>query len=116
METPEARNVLGNRKLSGHVADAAWGGLARRLECKAERSGKRLAKIDRRVASGRTCPGCGSKAEELPLPVRRRTCRACGREHDRDIDAARNIRRQGILKPKAEGLSVPACGGFPKSP
>ena len=36
-------------------------------------------------------------------------------EQDRDINAAQNIRQQGILKPKTEGLSVSACGGLRKA-
>ena len=112
VETLEVRNMLRNRRLAGHVADAAWGGLVRKLAYKAEWSGKRLVKADRWFASSKTCSGCGAKVGELPLSVRRWTCRACGREHDRDVNAAVNVRRQGILALKAEGLSVSACGSL----
>ena len=115
VETLRVGNMLGNGKLARHIADAAWGALVRKLAYKAEWSGRHLVRIDRWFASSKTCSGCGSGVGDMPLSVRHWTCRTCGREHDRDINAARNIRWQGILKMKAEGLSVSACGGSRKT-
>jgi putative transposase len=50
----------------------------------------------------------------MPLSVRHWVCE-CGYEADRDINAAIHIRSQGVLKLKAEGLSVSARGGKRKS-
>ncbi|MED5458421.1 MAG: zinc ribbon domain-containing protein, partial [Pseudomonadota bacterium] len=47
--------------------------------------------------------------------VRSWECPACHTQHDRDINAALNIKRQGIIELKAEGLSVSAHGGLRKS-
>ncbi|GEL17870.1 zinc ribbon domain-containing protein [Pseudonocardia asaccharolytica] len=57
--------------------------------------------IDRRYPSSKTCSACGAIAEKLPLAVREWTWR-CGAVHDRDVNAAVNI--------KAAGLAVLACG------
>jgi putative transposase len=47
--------------------------------------------------------------DSMPLDIRRSHCPACGAIGiDRDINAAINIRQQGLLKLRAEGLSVPA--------
>ena len=74
--------------------------------------GKHLVRIDPWYPSTKTCSHCASKVESLPLSARQWTCVTCGSEHDRDFNATLNIKQQGILKLKAEGLSVSACGGM----
>ncbi|MER7001841.1 zinc ribbon domain-containing protein [Dactylosporangium sp. NPDC000555] len=69
---------------------------------KTEWHGRNLVVVDRWFPSSKLCSACGAHAERMPLHVRSWTCR-CGRVHDRDVNAARNI--------LAEGLSVIACGG-----
>ena len=115
VETLKVKNMLENRKLAKHIADAAWGELMRKLTYKAVWSGKHLVQIDPWYASSKTCSCCALKIKTLPLSQRQWTCPNCGAEHDRDINAAQNIRQQGILKLKAEGLSVSACGGLRKT-
>ncbi len=58
--------------------------------------------IDRFCPSSKTCSCCGYVLDRLPLGVRHWTCPACEAEHDRDVNAARNI--------LAAGLAVSACG------
>lgn len=111
VETLKVKNMLKNKKLSKHIADASWSGLIQKLEYKAKEQGKHLVKIDQWFASSKTCSCCGHKLEELPLNVRDWHCPACSTQHDRDINAAFNIKAQGILKLKAAGLSVSANGG-----
>lgn len=111
VETLKVKNMLKNKKLSKHIADASWSGLIQKLEYKAKEQGKHLVKIDQWFASSKTCSCCGHKLEELSLNVRDWHCPACSTQHDRDINAALNIKAQGILKLKAAGLSVSANGG-----
>ncbi|WP_242529992.1 transposase [Marinobacterium georgiense] len=109
VETLKIQNLLKNQKLAKHIADAGWHSLITKLAYKAERAGKHLVKIDPWFASSKTCAGCGHKVDSMPLNVRRWDCPACGTTGiDRDINAAINIRQQGLLKLRAEGLSVPA--------
>lgn len=115
VETLKVKNMLKNRKLAKHIADVSWGELVRKLEYKAKWSGKHLVKIDQWYASSKTCHVCKHKIKNMPLSTRVWICENCGTEHDRDINAAINIKQQGILKLKAEGLSVSACGGSRKS-
>ncbi|WP_139788491.1 zinc ribbon domain-containing protein, partial [Halomonas sp. BC2] len=62
-----------------------------------------------------TCAGCGHKVEQMPLTVRTWDCPHCGTQGiDRDINAALNIKHQGIIQLKAEGLSVSAHRGLCK--
>nr|WP_298249632.1 transposase [uncultured Halomonas sp.] len=112
VETLRIVNLLKNKRLAKHIADAAWGGLMQKLAYKAERAGKHLVKLDAWYPSSKTCFHCGHKLESMPLSVRTWGCPACGTQGiDRDINAARNIRHQGIIALKAAGLSVSAHGG-----
>lgn len=115
VETLKVKNLLKNRKLAKPIADASWFSLIQKLEYKAKAQGTHLVKLDQWFASSKTCSCCGHKMESLPLSVRNWTCPACTTELDRDVNAAINIRQQGIIKLRAEGLSVPANGGLRKS-
>ena len=55
-----------------------------------------------RDPSFKVCSACGHAAASMPLSVREWECTNCGVIHDRDVNAARNLR--------SEGLSVIACG------
>ncbi|WP_245710662.1 RNA-guided endonuclease InsQ/TnpB family protein [Allopseudospirillum japonicum] len=115
VETLKVKNLLKNRTLAKYIADAGWFSLVQKLEYKAKEQGKHLVKIDQWFASSKTCACCGHKVDTLPLSVRYWTCPACTVALDRDINAAINIRQQGIIKLRAEGLSVPANGGLRQS-
>ncbi|CUS49363.1 putative transposase [Idiomarinaceae bacterium HL-53] len=115
VETLKVKNLLKNRHLAKHIADASWFGLIQKLEYKAKAQGKHLVKIDQWFASSKTCSCGGHKVDTLPLSVRTWACPACSSQLDRDINAAINIRQQGVIKLRAEGLSVPANGGLRKS-
>ncbi len=114
VETLKVKNMLKNKRLSRHIADAGWFSLITKLDYKARQAGKHLVKIDQWFASSKICSCCGVKQKSMPLSTRSWTCE-CGSVNDRDINAACNIRQQGILKLKAEGLSVSADGGLRKS-
>jgi len=94
VETLKVKNMLKNRKLSKHIADAAWSCL--------------LKKIDQWFASSKTCHCCGKTVDTLTLNIRHWQCQNCQVEHDRDINAAINIKKQGLMTLKAEGLFVSA--------
>lgn len=116
VETLKVKNMLKNHCLSRSIADAGWHSFIAKLEYKAPQAGKHLVKIDQWFASSKTCSCCGHKVEKMPLTMRNWDCPSCGvKGIDRDINAAINIKQQGILKLKAEGLSVSADGGKRKS-
>src|SRR5690554_1858971 len=89
--------------------------LSAKLDYKVREQGKHLVKIDPWFPSSRTCHACQHKMDAIPLSVRAWECPACQVHHDRDINAALNIKHQGIIQLKAEGLSVSAHGGLRKS-
>ena len=72
------------------------------LEYKSDWYGRECVTINRFYPSSKRCSECGYINQELTLNDRRWTCSGCGVHHDRDINAAKNI--------KAAGLAVLACG------
>ncbi len=115
VETLKVKNMMKNRKLAKHIADASWHSFITKLDYKAKEQGKHLVKIDQWYASSKTCHACQHKLGALPLSVRSWNCPGCHTQHDRDVNAALNIKHQGILSLKAEGLSVSAHRGLRKS-
>ncbi|WP_237385135.1 transposase [Xenorhabdus sp. Sc-CR9] len=106
VETLKSANMMKNRKLAKHIADASWHGFVVKLEYKAKEQGKHLVKLDQWYASSKTCHCCGHKTEDMPLSVRQWDCPSCGTtDIDRDLNAALNIRDKGILELKAAGRS-----------
>ena len=94
----EGLNVAGmvqNHNLAKHIADAAFGEIFRELEYKAKWYGRTYLPLDRYFPSSKLCSSCGHVLEELPLSVREWDCPACGVQHDRDINAAINIKKAG---------------------
>lgn len=79
------------------VADNGWGMFTAFLQYKLEEMGKKLVKVDRFFASSQICSCCGYKnSETKDLSVRKWTCPQCRTHHDRDINAAINIRNEGM--------------------
>jgi putative transposase len=88
--------------LAKAIHDVGWGELVRQLTYKAQWYGRALIAIDTWYPSSKRCSACGHVLGSLSLATREWTCPACGVTHDRDINAAKNI--------KAAGLAVSACG------
>jgi putative transposase len=104
VEDLHIKGMVKNRKLSRAIADSGWRKFITALTYKCEWSGKNLLTIDRFAASSKTCHVCGVKRKELPLLVREWQCE-CGALHDRDINAARNIRAFAL----ADALGHSVC-------
>jgi putative transposase len=102
VESLKVKNMIRNPKLSKAISDAGWGEFVRQLQYKAKESGRSVVAIDQFFPSSKRCSCCGFIMEKMPLDVRNWHCPECGAEHDRDINAARNI--------KAAGLAVLAHG------
>ncbi len=86
---------LARTKLAKSVLDAGLGEFHRMLEYKARWYGTHAVVIDRWFPSSRLCGACGAIHDALTLSDRTWTCE-CGAQHDRDLNAARNIRTEGL--------------------
>jgi putative transposase len=102
VESLKVKNMIRNPSMSKAIADAGWGEFVRQLTYKADWAGRLLVAIDQWFPSSKRCSGCGHTLSSLPLSIRQWDCPECGMCHDRDINAATNI--------KAAGLAVLALG------
>jgi putative transposase len=102
-------NMVRNRRLARAIYDCGWGEFRRQLEYKAERAGRSLVVIDRWYPSSKTCSACGHLLAELSLSTRHWTCPSCRTQHDRDVNAAKNILAAGraVVRNASPGH---ACG------
>lgn len=109
IEDLNVSGMMKNHKLSKSIQDASWSTFVYLLSYKCSWYGKTLVKIDRFFPSSKTCSSCGFKMDEMPLNIREWNCPSCGKKHDRDINAAKNILVRGF-----SDLSGIEFGSFPK--
>ncbi|CAM5450238.1 transposase [Streptomyces narbonensis] len=102
IEDLSVRTMVKNRSLARAISDAAWSEFRSMLEYKAAWYGREVIAVDRFFPSSRLCSHCGKLAKSMPLRVRTLKCEGCGTTHDRDVNAAKNL--------KAAGLAVSVCG------
>ena len=106
MEDLNIVDMVKNHSLAKSIQNVCWGELRRVLEYKSQWLGHNLIFIDRWAPSTKTCSCCGFHNSTLTLSDRSWTCPGCGTHHDRDVNAAINIKRMGL-----ETL-LPAVSGF----
>ncbi|MFF4005653.1 RNA-guided endonuclease InsQ/TnpB family protein [Streptomyces sp. NPDC001717] len=93
--------------LNRSIIDAAWGELLRQLRYKCAWYGRTLVIVDRFFPSTRRCSACHAKGPKLDVSVREWTCAECGAAHDRDTNAAVNLRDEGMRLYWTVALALP---------
>lgn len=96
VESLNIRGMVKNRRLARSIHDASMSEFLRLLEYKAGWYGKTLVAVDQWFPSSKGCSCCGHRMEHMPLGVREWTCPDCGAQHDRDLNAARNVLAEGL--------------------
>ena len=96
IETLNMHAMSRTLKFGKSVADDSFGNFRDMLDYKLYFRGKKLVKVDKWFASSQLCSNCGYKnAQVKDLRIREWKCPLCGTEHNRDINAAINIREEG---------------------
>jgi putative transposase len=93
IEDLHIKGMLANDKLARAIQDVGFGMFRSQIEYKAKRYGTLLVIADRWYPSSRLCSVCGWKNEMLTLRDREWVCPECGTHHDRDLNAALNLKR-----------------------
>ena len=91
------------------MGDVALGELRRQIRYKAEWAGRQVIEIDRFFPSSKRCSECGTVHATLGC-AKRWECPACGVSHDRDENAAKNIRAEGLRQLAAASSLVTGKG------
>lgn len=97
LETLKIKKMLQNGNLSKSISDAGWYEFTRQLEYKGVWNNRNIVKVDTFYPSSQLCSSCGNKSDQTKnLALRTYNCEGCKLEIDRDLNAAINIRNEGI--------------------
>jgi putative transposase len=96
LESLSVKNMMQNHKLARSIANASWSSFVSMLQYKAKLYGKEIIQINKYFPSSKMCSKCGWINQNLTLNVREWICPQCNSVHNRDINAAQNILKQGI--------------------
>ncbi len=96
LEDLAVKNMVKNHKLAQAISDVSWGSLVSMLKYKAMWYNRQVIQIDRFYPSSKTCSHCHHLMSSMDLSIREWVCPSCGTHHNRDVNAAKNILRQGL--------------------
>ncbi len=104
LETLNVNGMLKNHCLAQAISDSSWSSFVTKLEYKAEWYGKTILRIGRFKPSTKLCNVCGYNNKDITLDVREWECPKCKTKHDRDINAAINIKKFSLQDQNLIGI------------
>jgi putative transposase len=113
VENLNIKGMVRNHKLARSIADCGWEHFIQALKYKCQRLGKNVLCIDRYAPSSKRCSCCGYLAGKMPLSVRAWSCPACFAEHDRDVNAAINIKQFALADALGQSVCVKSSPAAP---
>jgi putative transposase len=109
VENLNVKGMVRNRKLAKSISDVGWGMFVNFLDYKLKLKEGRLVEIGRFFPSSKTCSCCSHVVDKLTLDIREWDCPSCKTRHDRDGNAALNIRNEGIRILSMDGGKESSC-------
>ncbi|MFI7238743.1 RNA-guided endonuclease InsQ/TnpB family protein [Streptomyces cyaneofuscatus] len=113
VRSPKGKGRRRKAGLNRAILDASWGELLKQLLYKCAWYGRTLVIVDRFFPSTRRCSACGVTGPKLDLAVRGWSCGGCGAVHDRDVNAARNLREEGTRVYELVASALPPGRAMP---
>ena len=104
LETLNVKGMIKNHHLAQAISDSAWSSFVTKLEYKAVWYGKTILRIGQFEPSSKICNVCGFHNSELTLRDREWTCPDCKTKHDRDINAAINLKKFALIDQNLIGV------------
>ena len=98
----DALNEMVRNVPQGNVSNSGYGAFRECLRYKLARQGKQLIVVNRYELTTRTCSVCGFVQDSVSYRRRTWNCPKCSATHNREVNAAKNIKAQGL----AQYLSV----------
>ena len=105
LENLNVSGMMRNHKLAKSIAEVSWYQFTEMLKYKCGWYGKNLVQIGQFEPSTKTCSHCGYKNTELTLKDREWICPVCNTYHDRDINAAINIKNFALSEANLKSFS-----------
>lgn len=96
VEDLNIKSMVKNHRLAKQISDVSWGSFIQMLTYKAIWNDKQVISVGRWFPSSKTCGSCGYINQNLTLNERSWKCPSCGKIHDRDLNAAKNILKEGL--------------------
>jgi putative transposase len=98
MEDLNVSGMVKNHKLAEAIQEVSWSRFKEILTYKAKWYNRNVISVDRWFPSSKTCSSCGYIKKDLTLQDREWVCPVCEAHHDRDLNAANNIKNEGLKK------------------
>ena len=96
IENLNVKGMTKNHRLAKTIQDASFGTLVSMLKYKATWHNRKIIEIGRFYPSSKICHCCDYRMNYMGLEIRNWTCPKCSTKHDRDINAAINIKNEGL--------------------
>ena len=117
IENLNVKGMAKNHLLTKAIQDASFGTLVNMLKYKAAWHNRKIIEIGRYYPSSKLCHRCGHKMDYMGLEVREWTCPVCNEHHDRDINAAINIKNEGLrILDQGTVRNAETLGKYPSIP